>query len=73
MATEALALTRSDGEASPIVDRLHQWVTTVDHKRLGVMYVAYAVVFLAIGGIEAIRLSSLLKCSTGCSRCMARR
>src|SRR3982075_3370156 len=32
---------------------MHQWVTTVDHKRLGIMYVAYALLFLIIGGIEA--------------------
>ena len=32
-------------DARPLVDRLHAWVTTVDHKRLGVMYVAYALVF----------------------------
>src|SRR5258708_29358708 len=37
----------------PFVDRLHDWVATVDHKRLGVMYILYALVFLLIGGIEA--------------------
>jgi cytochrome c oxidase subunit 1 len=37
----------------PFVDRLHGWVTTVDHKRLGIMYVAYALVFLFVGGVEA--------------------
>src|ERR1700704_1210801 len=31
----------------------NSWVTTVDHKRVGVMYVAYALVFLIIGGLEA--------------------
>src|ERR1700704_5494644 len=31
----------------------NSWVTTVDHKRLGMMYIAYALVFLVIGGIEA--------------------
>src|SRR5713226_2765445 len=40
-------------ERRPFVDRLHDWVTTVDHKRLGIMYVAYALLFLVIGGIEA--------------------
>jgi hypothetical protein len=35
------------------VDRLHEWVTTVDHKRLGILYIGYALVFLCIGGIEA--------------------
>src|SRR6202163_3598066 len=29
------------------------WVTTVDHKRLGMMYIAYALVFLLVGGLEA--------------------
>ena len=33
--------------------RLHGWITTVDHKRLGIMYILYALVFLVIGGIEA--------------------
>ena len=28
-------------------------MTTVDHKRLGIMYIVYALVFLVIGGIEA--------------------
>jgi cytochrome c oxidase subunit I len=32
---------------------LHEWVITVDHKKLGLMYIAYALVFLVIGGIEA--------------------
>jgi cytochrome c oxidase subunit 1 len=35
------------------VDTLHEWVTTVDHKRLGILYIGYALVFLCIGGIEA--------------------
>jgi cytochrome c oxidase subunit 1 len=33
---------------------LHDWVTTVDHKKIGIMYVLMAVVFLIIGGCEAI-------------------
>ncbi len=37
----------------PFVDRLHEWVTTVDHKRLGILYIGYALVFLCIGGVEA--------------------
>jgi cytochrome c oxidase subunit I len=37
----------------PLTLRLHDWVTTVDHKRLGVLYVVYALIFLALGGIEA--------------------
>ena len=37
----------------PLTLRLHEWVTTVDHKRLGLLYVLFALVFLIAGGIEA--------------------
>src|SRR5687767_11914229 len=36
------------------------WVTTVDHKKIGVMYGASALVFLVIGGIEALVIRSQL-------------
>ena len=35
------------------LETLHEWVITVDHKKLGLMYIGYALVFLVIGGIEA--------------------
>jgi len=35
---------------------LHDWVTTVDHKKIGIMYIVMAVVFLVIGGCEAMLL-----------------
>jgi cytochrome c oxidase subunit 1 len=35
---------------------LHEWVITVDHKRLGIMYIVYALVFLIVGGVEAMAL-----------------
>src|SRR6266478_3994581 len=53
MATESLALPQPAITASPLVDRLHGWITTVDHKRLGVLYIGYALLFLSVGGIEA--------------------
>jgi cytochrome c oxidase subunit 1 len=33
---------------------LHSWVTTVDPKRLGLMYIGYALLFLVIAGFEAL-------------------
>ena len=33
--------------------RLHEWVVTVDHKRLGVMYVVAGLAFFLIAGLEA--------------------
>jgi len=53
MSGESLAFPHALPASRPIVDRLHEWVTTVDHKRLGVLYISYAIVFLVIGGIEA--------------------
>jgi cytochrome c oxidase subunit I len=53
MSTESLALPQSTVGTIPLVDRLHGWITTVDHKRLGILYFGYALVFLSLGGIEA--------------------
>src|SRR6202035_4450572 len=53
MSTDAIALPRTELASRPFVDALHEWVTTVDHKRLGILYIVYALVFLVIGGIEA--------------------
>lgn len=36
------------------LETLHTWVTTVDHKKLGLMYIGYALIFLVIAGIEAL-------------------
>src|SRR5579862_1115833 len=33
---------------------LHEWITTVDHKKIGIMYILYALVFLLLAGLEAI-------------------
>ncbi|MCU1309114.1 MAG: Cytochrome-c oxidase [Candidatus Angelobacter sp.] len=54
MSTELIAWPRAPESSVPFVERLHGWVTTVDHKRLGLMYILYAMVFLLIGGIEAL-------------------
>src|SRR5262245_52282643 len=35
-------------------ETLHGWVTTVDHKRIGLLYILFALVFLVIAGIEAL-------------------
>jgi cytochrome c oxidase subunit 1 len=53
MATDAIATFGPDAVSLPLVARLHDWVTTVDHKRLGILYISYALVFLIIGGVEA--------------------
>ena len=41
-------------EPAPWSATLHDWVTTVDHKKIGILYVLMAIFFLVIGGIEAL-------------------
>src|ERR671914_2157905 len=36
------------------------WVTTVDHKRIGIMYCATAFIFFLLGGIEALVIRAQL-------------
>jgi cytochrome c oxidase subunit 1 len=38
------------------LEGLHEWVTTVDHKKLGILYVIYALFFLLVGGAEALAI-----------------
>jgi cytochrome c oxidase subunit 1 len=40
-------------ERLPLLARLHEWVVTVDHKRLGIMYICTGLAFLLIAGVEA--------------------
>src|SRR6202048_5244401 len=53
MSTDSISTLRVGMPSHSIVATLHEWVTTVDHKRLGLLYIFYALVFLAIGGVEA--------------------
>src|ERR1700747_292208 len=53
MSSETIALTTIGEAERPIVERLHDWVVTVDHKKLGILYIIYALFFLVVGGIEA--------------------
>ena len=39
---------------STLLETLHSWVITVDHKKLGILYVIYSLFFLLIAGCEAI-------------------
>ena len=54
MSTNAITIPDAQIEARPWVDELHQWLTTVDHKRLGILYILSALLFLGIGGTEAL-------------------
>ena len=36
------------------LEAANEWFSTVDHKRIGLLYIGYALVFLLIAGFEAI-------------------
>ena len=54
MSSETIALNAVGEGSRPIGERLHDWVVTVDHKKLGVLYILYALFFFVVAGIEAI-------------------
>ncbi len=51
-----LGLMRPDHSKSVIID----WLTTVDHKKIGIMYGAIALFFLLVGGLEALIIRTQL-------------
>src|SRR2546423_2993788 len=53
MSADSITWPHTETAAYPLVDTLHEWVTTVDHKRWVILYIIYAIVFLMNGGIEA--------------------
>ena len=42
--------TSTESHASSALEVLHDWITTVDHKKIGLMYIGYALIFLVIAG-----------------------
>ena len=63
---------------------MHSWIVTVDHKKIGMMYIGYALVFLLMAGVEAmlIRIQLVVPhnhfrfaviLTTACSPCTAPR
>jgi cytochrome c oxidase subunit 1 len=58
MASDSLPISASIGSLeqsrSAWYEIVHEWVITVDHKKLGLMYIGSALLFLVIGGIEAL-------------------
>jgi cytochrome c oxidase subunit I len=42
------------------LETVHSWVVTVDHKKLGIMYICYALIFLLVAGVEALLIRTQL-------------
>jgi cytochrome c oxidase subunit I len=41
------------GETEALPSKLHDWLVTVDHKRLGILYIGTALFFFAVAGVLA--------------------
>jgi cytochrome c oxidase subunit I len=54
MSSNGIPITGLRVQEKPWVDVLHDWVTSVDHKRLGILYIVYGLMFLVVGGVEAL-------------------
>ena len=50
-------VTAEDTKALSLPSKLHEWVVTVDHKRLGIMYIATSLLLFAVAG----SLASLMR------------
>ena len=48
----AIDLTPSSEVRGTWLDQLTDWVVTVDHKKIGLMYIGYALIFLLVGGLR---------------------
>jgi cytochrome c oxidase subunit 1 len=56
MASQEIALNGSTPTGLSLVERLHGLVVTVDHKKLGLMYVGTALCFLVVAGLMAVAI-----------------
>lgn len=52
----ALDITPQKAEKQTIFEWLSEWFITVDHKKLGILYITYALVFLLVAGVEALMI-----------------
>src|SRR5262245_51188538 len=82
MATQEITIPADVVLGSSLIDRLHGLVVTVDHKKLGLMYIGTALGFLVVAGLLAVAIrlqlvipnNTLLEpmCSNDSSPCTAR-
>ena len=52
----SLDVTPRERSRAVLLEWLHGWVVTVDHKRLGILYVVYSIFFLLVAGAEALAI-----------------
>jgi cytochrome c oxidase subunit 1 len=52
----AIAARDLEPASPPWTAVLHDWVSTVDHKKIGILYILMSLVFLVVGGLEAVMI-----------------
>jgi len=65
MATTTYSDSLETTEALPVPSKLHEWIVTVDHKRLGIMYIATSLFFFAVAGVLAALMRAQLAFPNG--------
>ncbi len=62
----ALDRTRPQGKKGTYLEAIHSWIVTVDHKKIGILYICFGLIFLLVAGVEAleIRIQLLVPHST---------
>jgi len=62
----ALTADQTDlGYTPPSTKGLWSWITTIDHKRIGIMYAVSSLVFFLVGGLEALLIRTQLATANG--------
>src|SRR3990170_1804276 len=65
MATAALQPRRNIFARPTATTGWYSWATTVDHKKIGIMYGVTAFVFFLLGGLEALAIRAQLATPNG--------
>ena len=50
---------------TPSTKGLWSWITTIDHKRIGILYAVSSLVFFIVGGLEALLIRTQLATPNG--------
>jgi cytochrome c oxidase subunit 1 len=53
-ATQVVDITEQAKPKELFLQKVHSWLTTVDHKKIGIMYIVYALFFLVVAGAMAL-------------------
>ena len=65
MATINIVEQPREAEGAALPSKLHDWLVTVDHKRLGILYIATSLAFFAVAGIQAALMRAQLAFPNG--------